>query len=187
MGGSKHKRWWRALHGMGLAVLMGVIPKALGGQQAAPTDPVADEASAAHRKAYDLLAGARMEDWPQAASLLEQAAAARATRDGTAVGERAAAAQLFLMTGSLSRAETNLISAARLAVSVDRVFEGAQLLVQAAFVAEQRGDMDDAVGYAHGAEYLARSPRLTPEQSKRIRSSILWLPGSAGPSFSSQT
>jgi len=173
MGGMRHI----GMCGVSFAVLMAVVPSALRGQQSSPTDPVADEATAAHRKAYDLLAAASIDDWPQIASLLEQAAAARPADDGRALDERAAAAQLFYMTGALARAETNLLTAARQAISADQLFQGAQLLVRAAFVAEQRGQMGEAVDYARAAEWLARSPRLTPEQSARIRASILWLPG----------
>ncbi len=173
MGGKRHIR----LYGVSVAVLMAVIPSALGGQQPSPADPAAAEATAAHRKADDLLAAARIDDWPQIADLLEQAAAARPAGDGLALDERSAAAQLFYMTGALARAETNLLTAARQAISVDQIYQGAQLLVRAAFVAEQRGELGDAVDYAHGAEWLARSPRLTPEQAARIRASILWLPG----------
>ena len=188
MGGMRHIRSRGTTQGVLLAVLLGAIPSALGGQQSAPTNPVADEATAAHRKAYDLLAEASMDDWPQVATLLEQAAAARPAGDGTALYERTAAAQLFYMTGALARAETNLLTAARAAISADQIFQGAQLLVQAAFVAEKRGEMGEAIDYAHGAEWLARSPRLTPEQSDRIRSSIHWLPaGAAEPGRSTQT
>ncbi len=157
-----------------LAALLLIVPSAAFAQMSAPVD--VDEASAAHQKAEQILATAQTAKWSQAAKLLEQAAQARAADDATAVGERVAAAELFHFTGSLARAQTNLAAAAEQAVAEGRVFEAAQILLKAAKVAQERGQVNDAITYARSAERLGRSPHLTPVESAEIRDGIVWLP-----------
>ncbi len=176
-----------ASHRLLLAVLFAIVPGALAAQVAIQPDAGTDEAGAAHRKAYGLLAGSNIEDWPAAAVLLEQAAAARAPGDSVALTERTAAAQLFYLTGSLEHAQTLLESAARQAVAQDWAFQAADLLLKAAIVAEDRGLASDAIDYVRGAEWIIRSPRLTSDQVTRLQARIRWLPSGMLPPRPSQT
>ncbi len=157
-----------------VTALLLIVPSAVFAQMAGPVN--ADEAGAAHRKAEEILATSQTGKWSQAAKLLEQAAEARAADDAAAVGERVAAAELFHFTGSLARAQTNLAAAAQQAVAEGRVFEAAQILLKAAKVAQERGQVNDAITYARSAERLGRSPHLTPVESAEIRDGIVWLP-----------
>ncbi len=176
MAGTRRLGARQAAHCFSLAVLLSIVPGAMAGQVAIQPDAGNDEAGAAHRKAWGLLAGANTDDWPAAAALLEEAAAARAPGDSVAVVERTAAAQLFFLTGSLERAQNDLESAARQAVTQQWPFLAADLLLKAALVAQDRGLPSDAIEYVRGAESIARSPLVTPEQLAKLRARIRWEP-----------
>ncbi len=160
---------------LSLAALMLLLPTGLGAQvDAQPAGP--DAAAAAHRKADAILATARIAGWPSAARLLEQAADARAPEDATAVDERITAAELFHFTGSLERAQSNLDSAAEQSLTEGHVFQAAMLLLKAATVAKERGQFEAAKAFARSAQWLARSPQLSPAEYAEIRDGVNWLP-----------
>ncbi len=156
--------------------LMLLPPAALAAQADAQPDAEADAARTAHRRADALLATSQIARWPAAARLLEQAADARAPQDATAIDERITAAELFHFTGSLERAQSNLDSAAEQALTEGRVFQAAMLLLKAANVAKERGQFEAAKGFARSAQWLARSPQLTPAEYAEIRDGVEWLP-----------
>lgn len=162
-------------HGLSLAALLTLLPCALDAQMPA-SDARAEEAALARQQADLLLARGNMDLWPQAAELMANAAAARAPDDAAALNERVAAASLYYATGSLERAQSQLEAAARQAIAADHLFQAAMILLQATAVAKERGLMREAIQYARNAEWLARSPQLTPVESARIHAGIVWGP-----------
>ncbi len=165
-----------ATHALSLVALMLLLPGALTAQVDGQPDAGTDAARTAHRRANALLATSQIARWPAAARLLEQAADARAPQDATAIDERVTAAELFHFTGSLERAQSNLDSAAEQALTEGRVFQAAMLLLKAANVAKERGQFEAAKGFARSAQWLARSPQLTPAEYAEIRDGVEWLP-----------
>ena len=158
-----------------LATLLLIVPAALLGQAPASTDD-GDFASVAHKKDTVLLADYCVNEWTEAAKLLETAADARPRGDAAAVSERLAAAELFHYMGSLARAQYNLEAAARQAMAEERIFDTAEILLKAATVAKERGQLNEALAYARSAEWLATSPRLTPAESAHIRKGVALEP-----------
>ncbi len=161
---------------LSLSALMLLLPAALAAQLDAQPDNGSDAARTARRQADALLATAQIARWPAAARLLEKAADARAPQDATAIDERITAAELFHFTGALERAQSNLDSAAEQALTEGRVFQAATLLLKAATVAKERGQFEAAKGFARSAQWLARSPQLTPAEYAEIRDGVEWLP-----------
>ncbi len=159
-----------------MTALLLIVPSVLSAQMAAPVDVGSDQASVAHQKADALVATSQTAAWSKAAKLYEEAAQARTADDEAAVGEHVIAAELFYVTGSLGRAQSNLSVAAQQAVASGRVFEAAKIMLKAATGAQQRGQAADAIAFARSAERLGRSPHLSAVETAQIRNAIVWLP-----------
>ncbi len=174
-------RPFRAAYGVSLAVLLALVPGTMSAQQNAPRElAVADPAAVTHDRAEALLETRSIDNWKQAATLLEQAALVRSPGDPVAVDERVLAAELFYRLGSLERAQKDLEAAAREAVAENRIYDAADILLRAALVAQARGLEREAIEYGRNVEWLARSPLLTAAQYRRIRSRLVWS-ASPGP------
>jgi hypothetical protein len=122
-----------------------------------------------------LLQGQFLCDWKKAARLFGDAAELRADGDVAAIEEHTLAGILSHCAGALMTAQIHLQKAAEVALRSGRVVESAHLFVEAAFIAQERGD-PKALRLFSSARHLAGSPHLTPRRIRRDPGALAGAP-----------
>ena len=107
-----------------------------------------------------------------AARLHQQSARLRSTDDPQAIECLALAAHLQLYTDRPLAARRTMEQAADRALSIGSVERAAQAFLEAAFIAQRRGDDGEVQRFAWRAYLLTASPLLTGEQRSAIRDRI---------------
>jgi ATP/maltotriose-dependent transcriptional regulator MalT len=151
--------------GISLAALLALLPAAVAAQSTnGAAAPDLARADAMHKEADALIQDQDTKNWKEAARLYEVAAKLRGAEDPASIGERVLAGELQHYLGSLSRAQDNLETAAEGALRYGRVLESAKLYLNAAFIAQERGQAADVATLVRNAERLARSPHLSQDE-----------------------
>ena len=138
-------------------------PAAAGAQPAAPAAPTAEVSADALLERAEVLT-ATPSRWHEAALLYQESARMVAADDPAAVRSLRRSAQLLFSLGNPALAVDALERAGSVALVNGDPFLAAECLLEAAWVSQQRGAIEDADRFARMVGTLAASPRVSDLQ-----------------------
>jgi hypothetical protein len=150
----------------GLLVPAAVAAQATSTQSAPPRSP------AELSNDVTLTPKSQVSDWIAAARALERAAKLRAPGDPRVVNDLLGAATAYEAAGKLVQARKALVEGARKAAKTGNGLTAANAYVEAARLSIQLRDENGTFTYLEHARQLARSPGMTPEQTRVIFAQI---------------
>jgi hypothetical protein len=159
------------------------LPSAAFSQQRLPTITSIASPDSVHASAVAMTQD--FKRWREAAALHRQSAAMRQPDDSMAYRCLTTAAHLSYGTNDVVRAESDMTAAAAQAIARGDVEKAAQAYADAAWLANERKDSEQARTLAKQAEVLASSPLLSASQRNGILRRFVHT-GPTGPELAAQ-